>query len=962
MSFILTLFALVFGVMAVVFLGIYVLLPMVKGIGWLVMGFFRAVGWTIAHLFEFVAGTIGDVFRFVSSSLAILVLTPLTLLTVALGRWSAAGHFARSVRRELATAGTCLYRVGLRRPLKLVWLHGLLEGIEQRVPEAIAAAPGKDAPSRRHRFDGYTIVGSLAAGGSGAKLYIAEPDAKTRGRIKDMPERVVIKSFTLEEGSMLPQIVRESRALESAKRIGAVYEHGMDDSRFWYAMPYHAGDHLGIFGRDLHARAGEGGLEGRGLRDALKHVTELAATLHGYHLEGLWHKDVKPENIIVTREGAKLVDLGLVTPLKSAMTLTTHGTEYFRDPELVRQALKGVKVHEVDGAKFDVFGIGAVLYYLIENDFPAHGPLSRFGKRSPDAIKWIIRRAMADYAHRYPSAAAMLADLDVVANAADPFAVRPGDLPSVSDEVSGDVSEDAVVDAPVGSPADADAGSRIAGAARGLADAVVAAAAAAVPPKATPPSTRPPVGAGAGVAAGRGAGQKDDLAGRPRIVRAGFFTGAYRAVDADSAGTGAAGVASIGGAGKVADASVKNARQQIKDARKKVRGAQARTRRTKAKGAGATGRHRRSTSRSPWLDALSVVFVMALIGGGVLLASEDARDGLEDLLVGRNYQAQHDHDADASANGDAGIPVAIVVYGEGADLAGATVDQVRRRYASGRFDLVPLPEAVDDRLEALLARWVESGDDADDRAHADLALETMLETYGLYGVQLVTSEGDAKYDMVYSTREQAEDRITNRILFDLPSTGRAIQLINDHADRANLDVIGRIDAFVAQLEANGWDVSRDGEREADLRTLLPQRSDVVDVPMTDALARKFDEHRIAAILRVISDPSDDDRVLMQVITPDEAAASSLPQPLPMLPVSPAVPAPPAVPHTGLLHPDSPAISLAAMAGGFGGSSCDQAIGSACDISADACASAASDECGSTASSSSCRVIIAGERH
>ena len=33
------------------------------------------------------------------------------------------------------------------------------------------------------------------------------------------------------------------------------------------------------------------------------------------------------------------------------MTLTTHGTEYFRDPEMVRLALRGVKVHQVDGSR-----------------------------------------------------------------------------------------------------------------------------------------------------------------------------------------------------------------------------------------------------------------------------------------------------------------------------------------------------------------------------------------------------------------------------------------------------------------------------------------------------------------------------------------------------------------------------------------------------------------------------------
>ncbi|MCP6440745.1 hypothetical protein NL474_30330, partial [Klebsiella pneumoniae] len=76
---------------------------------------------------------------------------------------------------------------------------------------------------------------------------------------------------------------------------------------------------------------------------------------------------------------------------------TTHGTEYFRDPEMVRLALRGVKVQEVDGAKFDLYAAGAVLYSMIENSFPAHGVLSPINKRCPEALRWIVRRAMADY-------------------------------------------------------------------------------------------------------------------------------------------------------------------------------------------------------------------------------------------------------------------------------------------------------------------------------------------------------------------------------------------------------------------------------------------------------------------------------------------------------------------------------------------------------------------------------------
>jgi len=69
---------------------------------------------------------------------------------------------------------------------------------------------------------------------------------------------------------------------------------------------------------------------------------------------------------------------------------------------------------------------------MMEDSFPAHGMLSSVSKRCPDAVKWIIRRAMTDYDKRYTTADAMLADLRTVAAASDPFAVKPVDLPSMS--------------------------------------------------------------------------------------------------------------------------------------------------------------------------------------------------------------------------------------------------------------------------------------------------------------------------------------------------------------------------------------------------------------------------------------------------------------------------------------------------------------------------------------------------
>jgi serine/threonine protein kinase len=499
-------FGIALGVLAIIFL----VVPILKGVGWMIGGLFNALGWILRHTFEFVAGMLADVVRFVGAIIAGIVLLPIMLISVIIGRWSAAGHFFRSMKRECGVGVTCLYRVALQRPLRFLLLGGLLEGVEERVNEAWENAPTSDKPRRRTgTFEGYTIVGSLPGGGSGAKLYVAEPDGTGRKAAK-MPERVVIKSFTITDGSSLPQIVRESRALEAAKQLGLVLDHGMDEHRFFYVMPYRHGEHLGIITRQLHGRSDGRGLSGRHLSEAFGYVQDLLATLSRYHGAGLWHKDVKPDNLIVHGGRAHLVDLGLVTPLRSAMTLTTHGTEYFRDPEMVRMALRGVKVHQVDGAKFDIYAAGAVLYFVLENTFPAHGGLSTFGKKSPEAARWIIRRSMTDYAKRYETAAQMLTDLDHVARAPDPYAVKPAELPSMGG------ADAPPIDEPEAAPA--------------VEVEVIAAAGTPVPPA---PLITPPPAEPAPAAAPPAEREAKPPRSRPRIRVTNWWTGAYEVVDAE---------------------------------------------------------------------------------------------------------------------------------------------------------------------------------------------------------------------------------------------------------------------------------------------------------------------------------------------------------------------------------------------------------------------------------------------
>lgn len=624
---------------------------LVIGVLYVLVPIFKGIGWVIRQAFRFIVGEVGDGMRIVGAAITQVVLFPLIIINVLIGRWSASAHFGRAFHSEIKTVLACLYRMVIGHPARLLCLTALTDGLEKRLPEVMAAAPTADTPNRKTvgLFDGYRIVGSLPGGGSGGKLYVAEPDAMklaifARNGRPDV-KQVVIKTFSLKDGSSLPQIVRESRALEAAKRLGLVLEHELSNDRFYYVTEFVPGESLALVTQRLHAMSDKSrgdGLDEAHLRQALGYSADLLRTLNQYHQGGLWHKDVKPDNIIVGGNAAHLVDFGLVTPLRSGMTLTTHGTEYFRDPELVRLALKGVKVHQVDGAKFDVYAAGAVLFSMIENSFPAHGGLSQITKRCPEALRWIVRRSMADYDKRYPSASAMLADLDVVRRAADPFALRPIDLPSMRGaEMPAAVEEEAPI-RPAVAPAPVGAGSDTPGAAadRGPFVAEIGVG------RRGPDPVGGPWFAGIRIGRSVGAGSPTPPVGggrfRPNIRVNRWWTGGYVVDGRDpTAPTGPAVGAGIGGMGAAprveraawAPPGVRrSAKEQLQSARARAKEARARVQTRMAE-----RRRGRSDFRVMNAGVVTALFLFFCVMGGLVLVAWGLRARPGDLHMSMNY-------------------------------------------------------------------------------------------------------------------------------------------------------------------------------------------------------------------------------------------------------------------------------------------------------------------------------------
>jgi serine/threonine protein kinase len=109
-------------------------------------------------------------------------------------------------------------------------------------------------------------------------------------------------------------------------------------------------------------------------------IAQVAQGLHHAHQQGLIHRDVKPDNILVTPDGhAKLADLGLAKELDTSLDLTRTGgglgTPHFMAPEQFRNAKEA-------NVRSDIFSLAATLYGMVTGELPfkATGPVATWTK------------------------------------------------------------------------------------------------------------------------------------------------------------------------------------------------------------------------------------------------------------------------------------------------------------------------------------------------------------------------------------------------------------------------------------------------------------------------------------------------------------------------------------------------------------------------------------------------------
>jgi serine/threonine protein kinase len=218
----------------------------------------------------------------------------------------------------------------------------------------------------------YALLRPLGSGGMGEVHLAHDPEADRFVAIK------VLRDAVLDQ-ELLERFLREGRATAKLRHtnIVTVYEVGAQEGRPFIAMEFVDGAALS----DLLSHR-----QPLTLAEKLSYLEQICAGLHFAHRSGIVHRDVKPGNLMIDREGVvRILDFGIARVGDTGMTRsgTMMGTLPYMSPE---QMLGRPIDH-----RSDIFAVGSVAYELLsgERAFPGDldtGLLQRLPYEDPPPI------------------------------------------------------------------------------------------------------------------------------------------------------------------------------------------------------------------------------------------------------------------------------------------------------------------------------------------------------------------------------------------------------------------------------------------------------------------------------------------------------------------------------------------------------------------------------------------------
>ncbi len=280
--------------------------------------------------------------------------------------------------------------------------------------------------------DRYALVEALGSGGM-ARVYLAHDKVLER----DVALKVLREHYADDE-EFVERFRREAIHAASLNHpsVVQVYDQGRaEDGSYFMAMEY-------VPGGTLKERLNKGGpLDSH---EAASIASQVAEALAVAHQRGIVHRDIKPQNVLLTTSGeAKVADFGIARAV-SARTMTEAnlvlGTAAYMSPEQFR----GERV----GPQSDLYSLGVVLYEMLTGTLPNRGDdpiatamkhLDRPAPHPRDAnsavseeLDVLSAKLLAkDPQERYSGAAALAEDLRRIREGLSPLSVEEGEQSTV---------------------------------------------------------------------------------------------------------------------------------------------------------------------------------------------------------------------------------------------------------------------------------------------------------------------------------------------------------------------------------------------------------------------------------------------------------------------------------------------------------------------------------------------------
>ena len=282
----------------------------------------------------------------------------------------------------------------------------------------VAAGAGTMSSMQQAFADGRYVVERLLGAGGMAQVYLTHDEVLDR----HVALKILREQYA-EDEEFVERFRREARSAASLSHpnIVSIYDQGRsEDGAYYIAIEYVPGGTLkermrreGVF--TSHA--------------AVEVALQITDALSEAHEKGVIHRDIKPQNVLLTHKGdVKVTDFGIARAAASASSVATAtgavlGTAAYMSPEQARG--------EPVGPQSDLYSLGVVLYEMLTGALPyeAEGPIAQammhisepprsprqVNRKVPEPLDALTLKLLAkDSEDRYPSAAALANDFERV--------------------------------------------------------------------------------------------------------------------------------------------------------------------------------------------------------------------------------------------------------------------------------------------------------------------------------------------------------------------------------------------------------------------------------------------------------------------------------------------------------------------------------------------------------------------